>query len=682
MLKLQWRRVRSKYPWLQIVQTWRFWVLVMFTVTLFIYVISSYGGRSVNYMEKEIKEVTLGNIEFDFYTGLFFHKEGKKVNLRGLMPDSRQLDGLPSHCGVYNASKCLCASWFPKMKLQVENIVAEQAKCQVLTWTSVHSNVNPNTCFSMRDVHWYGGALLHEQTWPLNKADVTIQPYILHDEKSYKGETNTFGNVLDWFWFSSSGIAVILDDSYPVHVSSNRTGEKTLCFYSKSGPKPVLKFTICKANNVRKIHRYVIKKFVHLPLRLPKDSFFQDPMWSTNPVFRNSVDQGKLLKYAKEVGDNYFQSSVLDIYENRLAVLKLDANDNSMLDMFDKTKFPNSQQSLMLLREYNFDVLLPVSPFTPAADQTSNKNKLLLDETGEPFVIDFQGQDVNIINLMDETVADWYINEILKLKKEFGFSGLHLVGGFSDIYTLLNNSFSSVDMHKFTRRLISSVSETTDLTVFSDFAVSSQKHGLIVQLAAQTSSWTGPGGLQHLIPSVLTLGLLGYPFVIPNTIGGPGTFKIVNATYTEHIKPERELYIRWMGLSAYMPCMLFSYPPWAYDEEMVAIAKEFTKQHIKIVAPLAIKAAKEYEHIGSPIVRPLWWIDPLDSTALTIDDEYLIYDTLLVAPIVHAGKMQRDIYIPQGKWKDVLNNTPVEGATWLRNYMIPLDKVATFVVVK
>ena len=85
---------------------------------------------------------------------------------------------------------------------------------------------------------------------------------------------------------------------------------------------------------------------------------------------------------------------------------------------------------------------------------------------------------------------------------------------------------------------------------------------------------------------------------------------------------------------------------------------------------------------GTPIVRPLWWMDPLDTTTMTIDDEYLIGDSLLVAPILNKGQTQRDIYIPHGKWKDVINNVEVEAGTWLREYKIPLDQVATFIKLK
>lgn len=43
---------------------------------------------------------------------------------------------------------------------------------------------------------------------------------------------------------------------------------------------------------------------------------------------------------------------------------------------------------------------------------------------------------------------------------------------------------------------------------------------------------------------------------------------VVGDLYSSHGLPDRELYIRWLELSAFMPAMQFSIPPWAYDEEV------------------------------------------------------------------------------------------------------------------
>lgn len=43
---------------------------------------------------------------------------------------------------------------------------------------------------------------------------------------------------------------------------------------------------------------------------------------------------------------------------------------------------------------------------------------------------------------------------------------------------------------------------------------------------------------------------------------------ILGDLYGKSGLPDRELYIRWLELSAFMPAMQFSIPPWVYDNEV------------------------------------------------------------------------------------------------------------------
>lgn len=56
----------------------------------------------------------------------------------------------------------------------------------------------------------------------------------------------------------------------------------------------------------------------------------------------------------------------------------------------------------------------------------------------------------------------------------------------------------------------------------------------------------------------------------------------------------------------------------------------------------------------------------------------MVGDNLMVAPILDAGARQRDIYLPQGKWRDNLNDRNVNGGLWIRGYKIDLLQIATF----
>ena len=50
----------------------------------------------------------------------------------------------------------------------------------------------------------------------------------------------------------------------------------------------------------------------------------------------------------------------------------------------------------------------------------------------------------------------------------------------------------------------------------------------------------------------------------------------------------------------------------------------------------------------------------------------------MVAPIVIAKARSRDIYLPRGTWHDELKDEDIQGPKLLKDYVIELDKVATF----
>ena len=62
------------------------------------------------------------------------------------------------------------------------------------------------------------------------------------------------------------------------------------------------------------------------------------------------------------------------------------------------------------------------------------------------------------------------------------------------------------------------------------------------------SRWGYDNGLKTIIPTALTFGILGYPFILPDMIGGNGyTYKDEDTIeLTETVLPDRELYIRWL----------------------------------------------------------------------------------------------------------------------------------------
>lgn len=115
--------------------------------------------------------------------------------------------------------------------------------------------------------------------------------------------------------------------------------------------------------------------------------------------------------------------------------------------------------------------------------------------------------------------------------------------------------------------------------------------------------------------------------------------------------PEAELFIRWMQANTFLPSIQFSFVPWNYsDPRITEMCRDLVALHEKIFQKFDDLAAESMA-TGAPIVRPIWWLDESDEKALTCDDEFLVGDDLLVAPVLEKGARSRTVVFPPGKWK-------------------------------
>lgn len=58
--------------------------------------------------------------------------------------------------------------------------------------------------------------------------------------------------------------------------------------------------------------------------------------------------------------------------------------------------------------------------------------------------------------------------------------------------------------------------------------------------------------------------------------------------------------------------------------------------------------------------------------------EFLLGEEYLVAPVIEANAVQRDVYLPTGKWRDVNTNKLYAGPKFLKDYPAPLDTLPYF----
>ena len=86
--------------------------------------------------------------------------------------------------------------------------------------------------------------------------------------------------------------------------------------------------------------------------------------------------------------------------------------------------------------------------------------------------------------------------------------------------------------------------------------------------------------------------------------------------------------------------------------------RELLKLRVQLM-PMLHESFKIYQSTGKPPVRALVMDYTNDPEVANMDDEYLFCEDLLVAPIAAGEGNTRDVYLPQGEWKDFFTGEPV-----------------------
>jgi alpha-glucosidase (family GH31 glycosyl hydrolase) len=197
----------------------------------------------------------------------------------------------------------------------------------------------------------------------------------------------------------------------------------------------------------------------------------------------------------------------------------------------------------------------------------------------------------------------------------------------------------------------------------------SQPLGLFNRLRDKRASWSEADGLPAIIPHGGIQSLLGFVFNCPDLIGGG---------LDEGFRPDEELNIRWTEAAAFMPIMQFSYGPWQFSEPAQKIMRRFALMHGKLWHSHLKALVERAMTTGKPIWSPLFYVFPEVDATYLIHDEFIVGDSLLVAPVVEAGARQRDVYLPPGRWRDFWSDNVLEGGRTLRGYPAPLETIPAF----
>ncbi len=143
-------------------------------------------------------------------------------------------------------------------------------------------------------------------------------------------------------------------------------------------------------------------------------------------------------------------------------------------------------------------------------------------------------------------------------------------------------------------------------------------------------------------------------------------------------RPSPELYARWsaMGLFFSHTRLHGTTPrePWRFGRAALAAFRKFARARYRLI-PYLYAQSVEGVRVGRPLVRPIAFDYPRDPVA-EVDDEYLLGEDLLIAPVV-PGSLS-PTRLPPGEWFDFWTGVRIDGPLRRRS-RTPLDELPVFV---
>ncbi|MDQ7825440.1 MAG: glycoside hydrolase family 31 protein [Candidatus Eremiobacteraeota bacterium] len=170
----------------------------------------------------------------------------------------------------------------------------------------------------------------------------------------------------------------------------------------------------------------------------------------------------------------------------------------------------------------------------------------------------------------------------------------------------------------------------------------------------------------------LSMGISGLPFVGSDVGGFDGC-------------PSPSLYIRWMQLGAFTPFFrghsctgMPDKEPWALGETARDLTRDIITLRYRLL-PFLYSEFSRASKTGIPLMRPMFLNFQHDDECYKPEaqEQFMVGDSFLVAPVLSEHETAKKLYLPAGKWLDWWKGTICEGKQWITSDA-PLHRVPLY----
>ncbi len=344
--------------------------------------------------------------------------------------------------------------------------------------------------------------------------------------------------------------------------------------------------------------------------------------------------------------------------------LDIEYMDGYRVFTWDPDRFAEFSAGVAKLKEMGFKVVTIIDPGVKKEkgyfvyDEGLANDYYIKDRDGIPYVNRVWPGEVVYPDFSDAQVRQWW-GAKHRLLTEQGVAGIwndmnepaSFDGPIPDDVTFNNDGAPAThaEMHNVYGHLMAKATYDglKKLTGKRPFVITRACYG---GTQKYSTVWTGDNcshweHLRMAVPMLLNLGLSGISFC-GTDVGG--------FSYDCN----GELLVRWVQLGVFFP--LFrnhsnmytrDQEPWAFDAETEEICRQYINLRYKFL-PYLYDLLWEVEKTGLPLMRPLFLSYQEDEETYELNDQFLVGDCLLVAPVLQQGQRCRAVYLPAGEWVD------------------------------
>ena len=586
---------------------------------------------------------------------------------------------------VDDASDRRNATWTGEANLVVDrvNMSDARAACFRVHWTATtRETTSLADSYDLSEANWYGGAETHKPAWPLETN--ASRPAGAFTSGDLYSNPSAYGSVLQPIWLSSVGVVIAVNRTVPLFVGFDGGSMRLearldpLAYPNYEGILE-LSYMLCVHDDLRALYDLVVETFFERPTGTPDQSLFERPIWSTWAEYKSNVNETNVLQFADDIIRYNFSFSNIEIDDGY-------SSHYGDFD-FDSAKFPNASRMIETLHSKGFNVTTWVHPFANVDSQAFKEGlesqywvKGSRETVGLVSWWNSQSSAAAVLDVTNPEAAAWFIERLEKMRSHYGVDSFKFDGAevsfLPDVFSFDQMVGNPGEYSAIYADVAARFAPLAEVRV----GYFTQHLPLLVRVMDKDSRWDLDNGLHALVVSVLTLSVMGYPFVLPDMIGGnaydPDDFRktVCPSGYDE-------LFVRWAQATALMPAMQFSLAPWnsrCLDSSVLDPVRKAVQLHERFGSYI-VHLAKESALTGYPIVRPLWWIAPTDPQAQLVNDQFLLGDDVLVAPVIRPKETIRTLYLPAGTWIDGNDGTtPFEGQKEI-HYKAPTELLPFFV---